>query len=428
VVTVSTTKNPFTPRPDDEGKRERLASMKQRATGLLAISALVFGIASWLEARYPWLGYVRATAEASLVGGLADWFAVTALFRRPLGLPIPHTAIVATQKERIGRILGNFVQNHFLSRDVIAARLHAMHPSARIAGWVARPESGRLIARQVASAVAKGLEAVPADDMQALVYEAVAARVRATRVAPALGKTLSLIVAGNRHQELIDRAVQLAAKAVRDNRDLIRQQVRAELPWWVPSVIDERIYLKILGAIEGLLRDMGASPYHPVRAAFDRALFDFVDRLQHSPELIERAEALKGEWLDDPAIAELSQQLWETARSAILRYADGRGPDRPDGNPLERGISGFGAALLGNQALLDDLDARLIDLTVSIAEQNRQEVADLIAQTIASWDPEATVERIELAVGRDLQFVRMNGTLVGGLVGLIIYTIYRLWH
>jgi uncharacterized membrane-anchored protein YjiN (DUF445 family) len=193
-------------------------------------------------------------------------------------------------------------------------------------------------------------------------------------------------------------------------------------------VIDERIYLKILGAIEGLLRDMGASPYHPVRAAFDRALFDFVDRLQYSPELIERAEALKGEWLDDPAIVELSQRLWETARAAILRYADGGAPVGAQGNPLERAISGFGAALLGNQALLEELDQRLIELTVSIAEQNRQEVADLIAQTIASWDPEATVERIELAVGRDLQFVRINGTLVGGLVGLIIYTIYRFSH
>lgn len=419
--------------------------MKRLATGLLAVSGVVFGIASWLESRYPWLGYVRATAEASLVGGLADWFAVTALFRRPLGLPIPHTAIVATQKERIGRILGNFVQNHFLSRDVIAARLHTMRPSERIARWLGQPETGRKIAQQVASGLAKTLESLPDAEMQELFREAVAARVRATRVAPVLGKTLSMVVAGNRHQELIDRAVDLAAKAVHDNRELIRDQVRAETPWWVPGVIDDKIYRKILAAVERLLQDMGSSPYHPVRAAFDRSIFDFVDRLQHSPELIERAEELKAEWFDDPAVTELSAKLWEAMRGAILRYAKMRagaveavgteeavGADEAvkavEGGALERGITAFGRALAENEALLADIDERLIDLTVSVAEQNRQEVADLIGQTIAGWDPEATVQRIELAVGRDLQFVRINGTLVGGLVGLVIYTIYRFWH
>jgi uncharacterized membrane-anchored protein YjiN (DUF445 family) len=415
-------------------RQDRLDAMKRLATGMLAISGLIFVGASLLEARYPWLGWVRATAEASLVGGLADWFAVTALFRRPLGLPIPHTAIVATQKERIGRILGNFVQNHFLARDVIGERLRAMRPSSRIASWLSQPENGRRIAQQVAGGLAKALEALPDDDMQALVREAVTTRVRAMRMGPTLGKTLSLVVAGNRHQELIDRAVQLAAEAVHQNRELIRDQVRNETPWWVPGVIDDKIYQKILLAIENLLRDMGNSPYHPVRMAFDRTLHDFVDRLQHSPDMIARAEALKDEWLDDPSLAELSERLWDALRGALLKYASRTGEvGEPagaagKGGALERGISSFGSAMLGNEALLSEMDERLIDLVVSVAEQNRQEVADLIAQTIAGWDPEATVQRIELAVGRDLQFVRINGTLVGGLVGLVIYTIYRLWH
>jgi uncharacterized membrane-anchored protein YjiN (DUF445 family) len=400
--------------------------MKRLATGLLGVSAAIFAVASAFESRYPWLGFVRATAEASLVGGLADWFAVTALFRRPLGIPIPHTAIVATQKERIGRILGNFVQNHFLAREVIGVRLQAARPAERIARWLSQPETGRKIAQQVASGLVKTLEALPDDDMQALVREAVQSRVRNTRMAPAIGKTLSMVVSGNRHQELVDRAVELAAKAVRDNREMIRDKVRAETPWWVPGVIDDKIYQKIITAIEQLLQDMGNSPYHPVRAAFDRALHDFVDRLQHSPEMIARAEALKDEWLDDQSIQELSEKLWETARRSLLNYAaraDGAAP-----GALERGITAFGNAILTNETLMAEIDERLIDLVVSVAEQNRQQVADLIAQTIASWDPEATVERIELAVGRDLQFVRINGTLVGGLVGLVIYTVYRLWQ
>src|SRR5206468_2394929 len=192
-------------RPDDAVRQTQLDAMKRRATGLLALAVAVFAGASVFEGQYPWLGYVRATAEASLVGGLADWFAVTALFRHPLGLPIPHTAIVATRKERIGRILGTFVQNHFLSRDVIATNLRAVRP---------------------------------------------------------------------------------AAEAVRDNRDVIRDKVRAESPWWVPGVVDDQIFQRIIGTVESLLRDIGADPYHPLRAAFDSALRDFVDRLQHAPDVI----------------------------------------------------------------------------------------------------------------------------------------------
>src|SRR5437016_1677705 len=245
---------PVWSRPDDAVRQAQLDAMKRRATGLLALAAAVFGAATAFEGRYPWLGYVRATAEASLVGGLADWFAVTALFRRPLGLPIPHTAIVATRKERIGRILGTFVQNHFLSRDVIATKLQTLGLARRAARWLSQPENARRVAQQVASGVAKTLEALPDDEMRRLVHEVVTARLRTLRVAPTLGKTLSLVLAGDAHQELLSEAVRLTAQAVHDNRDVIRRQVRAESPWWVPGAVDDKIYEKIVGAIELLLR------------------------------------------------------------------------------------------------------------------------------------------------------------------------------
>src|SRR5438034_7678752 len=224
-------------RPDDAERQARLDAMKRRATALLAVALLVFVAASIYEPQFAWLGYVRATAEASLVGGLADWFAVTALFRHPLGLPIPHTAIVATRKERIGQILGTFVQNHFLSREVIAANLRAVRPAERAARWLTDPEHSRRIARQIAGGLAKTLEALPDEDVRVLVHEVVSARLRATRVAPALGKTLALVLADDRHQALLNEAVRLAAEAVRDNRDVIRDKVRAESPWWVPGVV-----------------------------------------------------------------------------------------------------------------------------------------------------------------------------------------------
>src|SRR5882762_4142132 len=404
-------------RPDDAERQARLDAMKRRATALLGVALLVFVVASIYEPLYPWLGYVRATAEASLVGGLADWFAVTALFRHPLGLPIPHTAIVATRKERIGRILGNFVQNHFLSRDVIAANLRAVRP--------ADSENSRRIARQIAAGLAKTIEALPDEEARALVHEVVSARLRATRVAPALGKTLALVLADERHQALLNEAVRLAAEAVRDNRDVIRDKVRAESPWWVPGVVDDQIFQRIIGTVESLLRDIGADPYHPLRAAFDTALRDFVDRLQHAPDVIARAEALKEEWLSDPSLADLSTRLWEATRRAIVAYATRADGGRAPG-PLERGLSEFGAALLTNEALLAEIDDVVIDLAATVVERYRHEIGDLIAQTVAGWDAEATSRRFELAVGRDLQFVRINGTLVGGLVGLAIYTVSHL--
>lgn len=413
-------------RPDDALRQAQLDAMKRRATGLLALAAAVFAGASAFESHYPWVGYVRATAEASLVGGLADWFAVTALFQRPLGLPIPHTAIVATRKERIGRILGTFVQNHFLSRDVIASKLQTMRLAERAAAWLSQPENSRRIAQQVATGLAKTLEGLPDDQMRDLVHQVITSRLRAMRVAPTLGRTLSLVLAGNGHQELLNEAVRLAAQAVRDNRELIRDQVKAESPWWVPGVVDDRIYQRIVGAIERLLRDIGTDPRHPLRAAFDAALADFVDRLQHSPDVIARAEALKEEWLAEPGAGELSARLWEATRRAIVAYATQAGGATP--RPLEQGISTFGAALAANTALLADLDDLVTSLTVSVVDQYRAEIGDFIAQTVAGWDPQATSRRFELAVGRDLQFVRINGTLVGGLVGLFIHTVSRLWR
>src|SRR5882757_4395147 len=327
-------------RPDDAERQARLDAMKGRATALLGVALLVFVVASIYEPLYPWLGYVRATAEASLVGGLADWFAVTALFRHPLGLPIPHTAIVATRKERIGQILGNFVQNHFLSREVIATNLRRVHPAERAAQWLADREHARQVSRQFASGLVKTLDGLPPNELQDLVSQVVRNRVRSFRVAPALGKTLALALGDNRQEELLSATVRLAAEAVRNNRDLIRERVRAETPWWVPPVLDDKIYQKIIAAVERLLQDMVMDPAHPLRTAFDTAIRDFIERLQHSPEVIERAEALKEEWLMGAQTDELARKLWEGIREAVTKHATGiDGGTNTGPSPLDSGLA-----------------------------------------------------------------------------------------
>jgi len=301
-----------------------------------------------------------------------------------------------------------------------------VRPAERAARWLAETGNAHRIAQQVASGLARTLEALPDEEVGPLVQQGLVAQLRATRVAPALGKTLSLVLAGNRHQELLNEAVRLAAQSVHDNRELIREQVKAESPWWVPGMVDDLLYQRIVAAIETMLTGIGTDPHHPLRATFDAALKDFIDRLEHSPDVIARAEALKEEWLADPSVVDLTGRVWRTTRAAVTRFATRAGGDDP--GPLEHGISAFGAALSANQAVLDELNDRVIDLTVGVVEQYRQEIGDFIAQTVAGWDPAATSRRFELAVGRDLQFVRINGTLVGGLVGLGIHVVAQLWR
>src|SRR3989475_229844 len=364
-------------RPDDAERQARLDAMKRRATGLLAIALLVFVAASLFEAQFPCLGSVRAPAEASLVGGLADWFAVPALFRHPLGLPIPRPAIVATRKERIGQILGNFVQNHFLSRDVIAANLRRVHPAERAAQWLADREHARQISRQFASGLVKTLDGLPPNELQDLVSQVVRNRVRTFRVAPALGKTLALALGDNRQEELLNATVRLAAEAVRNNRDLIRERVRAETPWWVPPVLDDKIYQKIIEAVERLLHDMVMDPAHPLRTAFDDAIRDFIERLQHSPEVIARAEALKEEWLMGAQTDELARKLWEGIRQSVTKYAtgtDGGGGAGP--SPLDSRLSEVGIAPPSNPTLLPHIHDLPNNLTAGGADAEMHHTSD----------------------------------------------------
>ncbi|HEV2179244.1 MAG TPA: DUF445 domain-containing protein [Gemmatimonadaceae bacterium] len=416
-------------RPDDADRQAQLDRMKRRATGLLVVATAVFGVTRWYESRYPWLGFIRATAEAAMVGGLADWFAVTALFRHPLGLPIPHTAIVAARKDRIGRTLGNFVQYNFLARDVVERRLAAMRIAERAVTWLSEPANARLIARQVALGLARSAEALPDDDARRLIGDGLAARVHATRVAPVLGSVLSFITADSRHQDLLDDALGLIEQSVRENREIIRVKVAEESPWWMPEVVDERIYLKIVSAIENLLHEVRESPDHPLRAKFHEALVRFTDKLRTSPDVIAKAEALKEEIFSAPVLDEIATSIWRTARTGLVRYADRQPADGESAPPgaLERGIVSFAEAMRSNDAMLGELDRFVTDAALTVVEQYRHEVGELIAHTVAAWDPDATSRRIELAIGRDLQFIRINGTLVGGLAGLIIYAVSRFW-
>jgi uncharacterized membrane-anchored protein YjiN (DUF445 family) len=403
-----------------EERQRSLDRMKVRATGLLVLMGLIFVLARTFEAQYPWLGYIRATAEASMVGGIADWFAITALFRHPLNIPIPHTAIIPSRKDRIGRSLGNFVQNNFLSPEVLTAKLRAAQISRRAAEWLSVPEHGRTAALQIGSVLQGAGKVVRDEDVHALLDRTVVEPLRQIAIAPVLAKGLALLTVDDRHQQLLDRVIQGLLRLVAENEELIREKIREESPWWVPKVVDDRIHQKVLGGIERTLVEVGEDPDHPLRQQFDELLAEWMVQLQESPEVMARAEAIKQQVLDPETSGRLAASLWQELKQILGRQS----VSSEDGAPgaVARGLSALASAALEDEGLLEKIDGWVIGAVLRVVEQHRGEVGQLIAQTVSSWDPEETSRRIELLVGRDLQFIRINGTLVGGLVGLLIYT------
>jgi uncharacterized membrane-anchored protein YjiN (DUF445 family) len=447
------------PVPDEEEKQRALVQMKRRATGLLVVAAAVFVVARVFEARSPALGYLRAFAEAAMVGGLADWFAVTALFRHPLGIPIPHTAIVPARKDRIGRSLGRFVQQNFLSREVVGTKLAGARVGERLGRFLADPARARLVARQVAAGLHGAAEVLRDEDVRGFVERGFVSRARRVQVGPLVGRALGLLTAGGRHQELLDAALRLAARAVADHEMYIRERIAAEAPWWVPGAVEDKIHEKVVGALEHTLAEVSADPEHPLRARFDVAVQQFAERLRTSPDTIARAEALKEELLAHPAVREYAGSVWTDVKAALARHAgralppaattpadgvpaalaagagdgqapadgagaDGVAPDAP--TAVERGLVAAGNALLADPALTAKVDGWVREAVLFAIEQYRAEAAQFIESTVSAWDPAATSQRIETQIGRDLQFIRINGTLVGGLVGVLLYALGQL--
>ncbi len=414
-----------TPEPMDEASRRiALRKMQWVANGLLVLAAVIFLIARLLEAQYPWLGYVRATAEASMIGGLADWFAVTALFRHPLHLPIPHTAIMQKQKDRVGRILGNFVQHHFLSRAVLEQRLAGIRPAERLGRWLEEPANRTHLAHQIAGGLARAVEALPPEKVRNVVQQQALTSLRQIPLAPLAGDILGVAATGDRPQELLDAAMKLLAQALRDGHETIRELVRRESPKWLPLGLRDAVAERMIGGIDRFLAELEADRQHPMRHRFNAIVADFIARLKTSPDMLSKAEDLKQDLLGKPLVEEFVASLWDRVRDAAQRYR--AAPGETSIEPVESMLAGLAESVQQSESLRDEIDHVLTDMLATMLEKHRSEIADLIARTVEDWDPAVAAERIELAVGRDLQFVRLNGTLVGGAAGLLIYTLSQL--
>lgn len=400
-----------------------LRRMRLVATGLLVLMAAIFLAARQFQQLHPTIGYVRAFAEAAMVGGLADWFAVTALFRHPLRLPIPHTAIIPRNKDRIASTLAGFLRDNFLIPRVVARRMQRVDVARAAGRWLADPGGGRGRLRAgIGRLAADVLEALDQERLGGMARRALAERLRGLEVAPLLGRALETAMKEDRHRPLLDGIVHWAAKVLDANEYMIRQMVHERsgsvMRW---TGLDETLANKIIAGLAKLIGDMAEDPGHPLRAKAEEGLAKLAQDLQHDADRRAQVEAFKNELLDNPALGDWWMGVWESGRAALLRLA--RDPDRVLAGDLGSALRQLGETLQGDARLAETINRFVRRTAVGAASDYGDEIVRLVSDTIRGWDARTLTGRLENAVGRDLQYIRINGTLVGGLVGVAIHTV-----
>lgn len=407
--------------------RPSLAASRAAATALLALAAVVYVIARTQADTHSAWGYVRAFAEAALVGGLADWFAVTALFRRPFGLPIPHTAVIPNSQGRIADALGVFIAENFLAPDLVAQRAARQDLALGLGRWLAEPANAAKIAEGVASAVPGMIDMADDRRLTALLHRAILDQLERVRLAPIAGGALQALTAQGKHQAVIDLAIEEAYKALEENEPLIRERVKRNTSWlWRIAGVDHRASDAMIGGLEDSLKEIAIDREHPVRKRVGALLRWFAEELETSEELQAHVESLKQDLLSHPAVTTLLEDIGAEAKAALRRAANA-----PEGK-LKAGIAdaviAAGRALIEDVAAREAINERLRGVAAELAGRHGPDIARFVSETVRGWDARTVVEKLEQNVGADLQYIRINGTLIGGLVGLVLHAISEaLW-
>ncbi len=400
--------------------------MKVVATGLLVAMAGVFVAARALEAQYPWLGYVKSFSEAAMVGGIADWFAVTALFRHPLGIPIPHTAIIPRNKDRIGEALARFLQENFLIPGVVARRMQKLDVAGVAGRFLQTPAGeGTRIRAGASRLIADLFESLDDERLGGIVKGAISSRLRRTEISPLLGHALASAINEDRHVPMLEAAIRWTARALDANEPLIRDMVHKKANWVLKLAgLDAKLADAIINGLRKLTVEMSTDPGHPVRIKVEEALAQLANDLQTRPETRERVETIKEQLLDNKSVSLWLDTLWQKAREAVIRAA--RNPDAVLAGKLGEVLKSMGATLENDPGIRVAINRFARRASVGMAASYGGSIVKLVSETIRSWDARTVTARLEAAVGRDLQYIRINGTLVGGLVGLILHMLDKL--
>lgn len=405
---------------------DRARRMRWTATGLLAAMAVMFFTTHGLVGEHPAWGYVNAFAEAAMVGGLADWFAVTALFRHPLGLPIPHTAIIPMNKDRIADTMAQFLRENFLTPAVVARRMSGMNVARGVGDFLSSStqksgeDTSSRITGGAAELLAEVLESLDPDRLGNQVRTGLASQLSKIDMSPLIGRMLESAIADRRHLPLIDGFVRWAGLTLEDNeetvRDIIHTRVAGVLRW---AGLDKTISANVLDGLYKLLAEVLVDPDHPIRGKVEEGLEKLAHDLQHDPDTRARVEDMKRDLIENPAVAEWWLGVWERIRQSLIRRA--RSPDTGLGEEMRKGLSDLGAALKQDERLQIQINRFARRTMVGVATRYGNEIVTLVSETVKRWDATTVTGRIESAVGRDLQFIRINGTLVGGLVGMTLH-------
>ncbi|MAP62891.1 MAG: DUF445 domain-containing protein [Microbacterium sp.] len=410
--------------PLSAADRVRLAGlrrMKAVALGALLAMAVLFAIAFPLQADIPAMAYVRAAAEGGMVGALADWFAVTALFRHPMGIPIPHTAIIPRRKDEIGRNLGEFVETEFLRADVVRDKLESTPIAARVGEWLDDPDNARRVAAEAAVAAAGVLRALSDDDVRDVIGSLAREHLIEPDWGPPLGERLERVVDSDAHRPAVDLAIDTVSAWLHANRGSFAGLVSRRLPSWVPRValrlVDDTVYNEAVAFVDKVRAD----PDHQARHAIDGYLSRLAENLQSDPATIGRLEDAKSSLFDSPRVRSLAADAWGTAKAGLLAALADEDSDLR--HRATETLGGIGGRLRTDDALQRRVDSWVTDAVVFVVERHRHDIASVITETVERWDAEDTTRKIELMVGRDLQYIRLNGTVIGALAGLLIHTI-----
>ncbi|GAA3176602.1 MULTISPECIES: DUF445 domain-containing protein [Streptomyces] len=411
----------------DRDRRRAVRRMKTLATGLLLAVALIYVLAKWAGTAGAggWAGYVAAAAEAGMVGALADWFAVTALFKRPMGLPIPHTAIIPTKKDQLGQSLGEFVGENFLSDEVVRRRLRSVGIGRRLGGWLAEPRNADRVTAELSTALRGALTVLRDADVQAVVGEAITRRADAQEIAPGLGAMLGKVVADGGHRRVVDLICARAHDWLVTHGDSVMGAVSGGAPGWTPRFVDRKVGDRVYKELLRFVTEMRDMPEHPARGALDRFLTDFATDLRTDPDTRARVERLKSEVLGRGEVQDLIASAWGSVRAMIVAAAE---DERSELRQRARAaLLSLGQRLARDERLQGKVDGWLEGAAVYVVTTYQHEITALITDTVASWDAEQTSRKIEAHIGRDLQFIRINGTVVGALAGLCIYAVSQVF-
>ena len=410
--------------PSEQLRAGQLRVAKRRATGLLCGVTVLFVVATVAGHRGSWVLWVQATAVASMVGALADWFAVTALFRRPLGLPIPHTAIVVERKDQFAQTLGSFVQESFLTPEAVSERLRGADAVARLAAWLAEPAHADAVSDRLAEALVAGADLLRDDDVHQMLVAFGRRRVDRIELAPLAGRLLEQLTGDRRHDPLVDAVLAALSRYLRNHGAELHARLGVQSPWWLPGPVEHRMVERLLDQGGEVLTAMAADRDHPLRRQLDASLATLAQDLQTSAEMRRRGEALKGDLLGQSQLRTFATDWWRDTKAALRLQAG------EPGSELKARLGALVAA--GGARLRDDPELagraeRSLDAAASLVlGRFDAELARLVSGTIDRWDAGETSRRLELLLGPDLQYIRINGTVVGAAAGLALHGLGRL--